>query len=113
MSGGTRTGPTGTGDDFKLETDCESIFETTILNSPNPEVLGRLSEGDLLKLQIQARGPRKVLVAVDAKGDPAGSITTASLSRIIRCIEKDGYSFISVVLAIEGGKCTVEIRPEA
>ena len=113
MSGGGRTGPTRTGDGFPVETDCESIFETTILNSPNPEVLGRLSEGDVLGLQIQSRGPRKLLVAVDSEGAPAGSITTASLSRIIRCIEREGYSFIATVLEIEGGKCTVEIRPEA
>jgi hypothetical protein len=106
MSGGSGgVEPPGGG-----ETDCLSIHITTNLSSPDPDVLRRISRGDVLRLRLE--GERGPLVAVAADGQPAGSITALQLTRLIECI-KQGFSFVGVVQEVAGGMCRVEVRPES
>lgn len=87
---------------------CADIFIKTILSSPNPEVIGKLKKNDTLRLELQSEtGP---LLAFTNQGEVAGSVTSASLARIIRCIQ-DGYNFIAIVMNLIGGRCDVEVRP--
>lgn len=88
------------------ELDCSAIRDTTILNSPDPVVLSRLSVGDVLSIRAESDdGP---LVAVDSEGSVAGSITSLSMSRMLRCIS-EGWDFQARVSELEGGRCRVEI----
>lgn len=88
--------------------DCTNIFERTILSSPVPEVLASLSVDDVLNLEL--RGDRGPLVAVAPDGRHAGSVTSASLADLIRCIN-EGHAYIALVLSLDRGRCEVEIRP--
>lgn len=105
MSGGSST---YVSDDVP---SCDSIFEKTILNSPQAAVLAKLKKGDVLKILIHETDGRKSLVAV-FNGEIAGSITSASLSTIKNCMDQ-GYTYIAIVDSVDGGRCTVLIRPEA
>lgn len=89
--------------------DCSSIFEQTVLSSPVREVLAILKRGDVLTLSLA--GDKGPLLAITADGQTAGSITSASLAKIIRCITQEGAVFVAIVHAIDGGRCSVEIRP--
>jgi hypothetical protein len=88
-------------------TDCSSIIEHTILNSPNPAVLAKLKIND--ELELLAKTERGPLEAFDSNGDIAGSITSSILAQLLDCIKK-GYSFIAIIEEIDGGKCKIEIR---
>ena len=89
--------------------DCTSIVDRTTLSSPDPDVIQGLQENDFLQLVAESqRGP---LYAVTSSGETAGSITSRSLAKILRCIA-EGYSYVARVKRVEGGICEVEIRPE-
>src|ERR1035437_6899779 len=88
-------------------TDCSSIIEHTILNSPDPKVLSKLKVND--QLQLEAKTDRGPLVAIDSSGNIAGSITSGILAQLLDCIKK-GYKFIAIIEEMDGGKCKVEIR---
>jgi len=109
MSGGDSSGGYS-GPDEVL--DCASIFEKTILNSPKPDVLSKITAGDVLTLELKQDDGRKSLVAVTNNKEVAGSITSATLSKIKSCMDQ-GFSYIAIVESIEGGRCTVLLRPEA
>lgn len=109
MSGGDSTGGTWGGDEFL---DCASIFEKCILNSPKEAVLAKLSSGDVLRIELVEFDSKKSLVAMTTAGEIAGSITSASLAKIKKCMEK-GTFYTGIVEDVEGGKCTIFIRPEA
>ncbi len=108
MSGGDFSGGGGGPDEVF---DCASIFEKTILNSPKPDVISKLKVGDVLTLELKQYDEKKSLVAVTSDNEVAGSITSATLSKIKNCIDQ-GFSYISIVESIEGGRCTVLLRPE-
>ncbi|RII26349.1 MAG: hypothetical protein CXR31_11705 [Geobacter sp.] len=108
MSGGDFSGGSGAGDEVF---DCASIFEKTILNSPKPDVLSKVKAGDVLTLELRQFDGRKSLVAVTNNKEIAGSITSATLSKIKSCMDQ-GFSYIAIVESIEGGRCTVLLRPE-
>lgn len=91
--------------------DCASIFEKTILNSPKPDVISKIKVGDVLTLELKQFDDRKSLVAVTNDQEVAGSITSATLSKIKSCMDQ-GFSYIAIVDSIEGGRCTVLLRPE-
>ena len=112
MSGGDFSAPSG-GGSVSFESDCAALFEKTVLNSPDPAVLGHLKKGDVLPVEIISRGQKKVLVALAPDGRAAGAITSAALAKIITCIEKEGFSFAAEILSVQGGVCSVQIRPEA
>lgn len=109
MSGGDSSG-SGGGSGEVL--DCASIFEKTILNSPKPDVLSKIKIGEVLILELLQFDGKKSLVAVTKDNDVAGSITSATLSKIKNCMDQ-GFTYIAIVESIEGGRCTVLLRPEA
>lgn len=108
MSGGDSSGGFYSPEDVP---DCADIFEKTLLNSPKPEVLSKIKEGDVLTLELRQFESGKSLVAITLSGEIAGSITSASLSKIKSCIDK-GFGYIALVESVIGGKCTVLLRPE-
>jgi len=91
------------------EVDCASLFEKTIINSPDPDVVDELKIGDVLHVTLGDK--REILVVTDS-GDTAGSITSARMLDFINCIEK-GFSYVAIVKAVAGGRTDVEIRPES
>jgi hypothetical protein len=105
MSGGDRSGGAPTGDSER----CPDFFEPTVLSSPVPRVLAALKPGDKLNVEIfRLAGGRPLLVA-RADGEIAGSITFAGAGQLIRCLT-EGYRYIAIVLEVDGGDCSVEIR---
>ncbi|BCS51772.1 hypothetical protein [Geobacter sp. SVR] len=109
MSGGDSTG--GGGGSTGEVLDCSKLFERTVLNSPKAEILAKLEAGQVLKLILMQSDSKKSLVAVTSEGEVAGSITTASLSQIKKCIDQ-GYGYIALVESVAGGRCSVLLRPE-
>lgn len=87
-----------------------AISEKTILNSPNAAVIATLSVGSLLAIYLETV-PRKRLVAKNDLGAIAGAITSARLVDLIECVE-GGFEYISEVLAVNGGRVEIEIRPK-
>jgi hypothetical protein len=70
----------------------------TFLNSPNPAVVKNLRGGDALDVCLERTKTGIVtLVAKDAKGKIAGSLTPAILLTIINCIES-GHEYVAVML---------------
>ncbi|MFV8607604.1 hypothetical protein ACNRDG_25335 [Ralstonia pseudosolanacearum] len=86
---------------------CEALRVKTVLNSPNPAILGQLQKGHCLEVAIERQGARDVVVA-RWQGQTAGSITAASFIKIIECL-KAGEPFRATVLAVAGGRCDLEI----
>lgn len=86
---------------------CEFLFETTILNSPNPDVLKELSQDDVLEVGLVDQGR---VLAVIYKSSVAGSITSPKLINFIECIQA-GFEYVAIVASINGGQCQVTIRP--
>jgi hypothetical protein len=89
------------------ESNCERLHDETTLNSPNAEVVRTLHVGEILRLV--ARGSRGPLVAETAGGREAGSITSAVLARILKCIT-EGHEFVAEVKLVRGGQVNVEVR---
>lgn len=88
--------------------DCD-IRERTRLNSPDRTVLSTLRVGDVLKLRLE-NGPPVVLLALDPRGRPAGSITSPMLPQIVQCIRR-GRTYEAEIQALNGAVCEVQIRP--
>ncbi|NJD90724.1 MAG: hypothetical protein FIA91_04285 [Geobacter sp.] len=109
MSGGDYSGG---GYDPEVEVSCSMLIDNTVLNSPKPEVIAKLKVDDVLDLQLIPSGAAKVLTAVTIQGEVAGSITSSLLSKIIRCIEVEHFSYVAIVKDISGGRCEVIIRPK-
>lgn len=92
--------------------DCESFILRTHLNSPQPPIVRGLRKGDVLPVQLhQVAAGRNAVVALDAKGNVAGSITGPGLGTLIRCLQ-DGYAFVAVVENTSGGGVEVTVRPQ-
>ena len=114
MSGGGRSqsdtgGVPGVPTNPSEEGDCSELFDRVTLASPVPEVLSALRTNSILSLVQQVQeGP---LLAVADTGAVAGSITGAVLGRLLACIDA-GYSYVAVVVTINGGRCVVDVRPE-
>jgi len=93
------------------ETNCASLIEETVLNSPNPKVVEKLRVGDVLELHLQKTGKAVALYAMRG-AEAAGSITSSLLSKIIDCIN-DGFEYVAVVQKVSGGACRIQIRPKS
>jgi hypothetical protein len=88
--------------------DCD-IRERTRLNSPDRTVLSSMRIGDVLRLRLE-NGPPVVLLADDARGRPAGSITSPMLPQIVQCMRR-GRTYEAEVQALNGAICEIQIRP--
>lgn len=91
------------------KTDCKNLVEKTVLNSPDPVVLAKLKEKDILKLVLRRPGGKKIVVA-EWKGAVAGSITFARLAQLIRCLE-DNHKFVAEIMNVRSGRCEVLVKP--
>lgn len=89
--------------------DCANLQETTNLNSVDAGVAATIKPND--QLAVSAQTPRGPLLAVTTRGEAVGSITSASLARILECINQ-GFHFVAIVQSITGGRIVVEVRPE-
>lgn len=104
----TPSKPKGDGGGGDPSDECD-IHERTRLNSPDRTVLATLRVEDVLRLRLE-NGPPVVLLALDSRGRPAGSITSSRLPQIIQCI-RQGRTYQADVLALNGAICEVQIRP--
>lgn len=91
--------------------ECGSLSIETPLNSPNPDALKSLKKGVVLDVAVVTTGTnRKSLIARDANGVTAGSLTPPSLVAIISCIEK-GFQYGAKLLDTpSGGSLRVRIQ---
>ena len=104
--GGGAAGSQGSnGDDSYLQKSCPLLTFATPLNSVDPHVLSTIKIGDELSICEQDGS----IVATDAPGNIAGSITAVELAQLFACMEA-GYRYIGVVESINGGTCLVRIR---
>jgi hypothetical protein len=77
-----------------------------VLNSPVPEVVGALKNGEVLAVKVH-NGTS--LVAVTENGKVAGALTPPLLPRIVECIE-EGFEYVAIVLSVSGGECRVHVK---
>ena len=87
---------------------CDQLSFLAIIHSPQPAVIVQISQGDLLSVELQAV-PLTVVV-VKYQGAIAGTLTGVQVSSLINCLQ-NGYPFGAKVISIEGGKCTIDVRP--
>lgn len=89
---------------------CDRLNFKTVLNSPNPAVVGGLTPGaDTLTIQIDGSGGKKRVLAAH-KGSIAGSITSDMLPQLINCLEQ-GFPFHADVLSAKGGRVEIHVLP--
>ena len=88
---------------------CDRIKQETAIQSPNPDVIARLSVGAQLDVGLGLQGQAKTIF-VRAGADIAGTLVISGQGRLIECLEQ-GYSYVAVVKTLSGADCVVEIRP--
>lgn len=86
--------------------DCDLRFRTP-LASPVAAVVSTLGPGDVLDLRLDDTGGVRVVVAVTAGGDVAGSIVD-HIRQLIRCIQ-EGNSYDATVHTVTGGAVVVDV----
>ena len=97
----------GGGDRPDTETSCEALTDQTTLNSVDAKVLAHVHVRDVLDVVAQSStGP---LAAKDKTRAIVGTITSASLGRILECID-EGHQFVAEVKSINGGQVIVLVR---
>jgi hypothetical protein len=85
---------------------CDRLSTETAVQSPNPEIVGRLSVGQLLTVQLDHR-----TVFVYLGREIVGTLIFAGLPRLIECIEQ-GFTFVAEIVQISGPDCRVKVRPQ-
>lgn len=89
---------------------CGQSYNAPI-NSPKPSVLGTVSIGTVLTVDVVPTGTTSTLVVRDAMGRIGGSLTFLGYTQVINCIVQRGVTYTATVLAIAGGVYTVEVAP--
>jgi len=102
--GGGGRRPRGHGDD-----PCACFLDRVVLASPKPKVIAKLKVNEVLSVELKDGKPP--VSAVTKSGEVAGAIIPTDLSMLVACIEK-GHQYEAMVVAIDGGSCTVEIEPK-
>lgn len=87
------------------EFSCDTLSFKARLQSPRPEVVGRLSVDDELRVELTDDPAVRVVSAYGT----AGHITTR-LPDLIHCINL-GYTFVAVVEAVDGGDVVLRVQP--
>jgi len=85
---------------------CETLVIETQLGSPKEEVIGRISEGDSLDVEIMV--PENVVVCT-FNGEVAGGVSSRDVSRLRECIE-NGTRYQARVLSKTEGQVRVKIE---
>ncbi len=83
------------------------LIEDTNLNSPVPAVVGSLKAGEVLAVKLEPGPPVRVIVQTSA-GLTAGSITSAKLPQIIKCLEA-GVDYKADVVSVKGAAVRVRV----
>lgn len=91
--------------------ECLKIYRGAKLVSPKSTVLSALNVGDKLELVARIYKDEYVLVA-EAKGEVAGAVFSQYATKIANCI-LNGYRYIALITAIDGGDYSLEIRMES
>jgi len=87
---------------------CETLRETTTLNSPQKAVINLLNVGNLLNVIVSKQGKAVVVLAL-YQGQVAGTITSSIIQKLAECIE-GGHEYVAEVIELQGGACKVRIR---
>jgi hypothetical protein len=104
MGGSSSTStPTGNGG-----SDCLNLQFTTPLTSPSPDVVGNLSQGQQLFVDLNEDGTPIVLTG---ERETVGTITGPHQDDIKECID-EGFNYIATVEDIAGGEIIIEVEPE-
>lgn len=91
------------GDDW-----CAGLSFEAQLASPVPNVITGLAVDEELSIEIKDRAGIRVIAAITAAGDIAGSIVDR-VQELLRCLQ-DGHRFRARVVAISGGAVTLCIE---
>lgn len=94
----------GSGGEAVPVLSCANLSGKTQLNSPQPEIVGKLNIGDNLELILNG-----TTVEAHFNDEVAGTITWTQLAQLIECIE-EGNDYIAQVTNISGGSVQVHIR---
>lgn len=80
------------------------INEKALLASPNSQVLNKVSEGDILDVEVRNGG----LCVVNDQDRRVGSLAKPWTGIIIECIE-EGREYQAEVIEVDSGACEVEV----
>lgn len=109
MSGGGRGGGTGdSGVGSGGGGECKAIYKGAVLASPKRDIVTALVVGDILDLEAVPQGNTYVLIA-SKDGKRAGSVTHASMTEILRCIQ-EGRVYVGLIKSVEGGHVALDLR---
>jgi hypothetical protein len=86
---------------------CSLLVIETQLSSPQPNVIGTLTLGEVLDVDLQQTGVVAVVVALK-NGVVAGGIAATSLNQLRDCIE-GGTVYQATVTGINGGQIRIRI----
>lgn len=86
---------------------CERVAFRAIINSPQPNIVPRLTTGDILDVKLQTTPT--ITVIAELAGTVVGALTGTRVNDLVNCIQ-NGYQYEATVIDIVGGKCTVDVR---
>lgn len=89
---------------------CDREYQTPV-NSPKPSVLGSMSVGGILDVDVVSVGTHSTLVVRDSSGSVGGSLTFLGFLQVINCIIQQGVIYKAEILSITGGVYTVRVHP--
>jgi hypothetical protein len=81
------------------------------INSPKAAVVSKLQQGSVLGVAVKKVGTVRILVALDASGAEAGSLTFDGYVEIMDCIETRGFKYKATVVRIDIGVHEVRVEP--
>lgn len=97
------SGNSGGGYDPVPADDCTQLITQSTISAPDPEVLKKVSKGDLLKLSLRSeRGPVEAYVGKDL----LGSLYTKAA--LVECMNA-GHKFKGEVIEKQGGKVVLQV----
>jgi hypothetical protein len=105
MSGGGGGGGGGGAPDDDV--DCDKLKFEAQVTSPQASVVGTLSVGDVLEVNVvNMKG--QMVVQVVKNGKPAGGLAGPDATRLRNCIN-DGHRYKATVRTINGGQVRVQV----
>lgn len=85
---------------------CERLAFRAIINSPQPGIIPSLTTGNVLKVKLQTTPT--IAVIAELAGTLVGALTGTRVNELVNCIQ-NGYEYEATVVAVVGGKCTVDV----
>lgn len=87
---------------------CDTLSFTATVNSPQPAALATVNVGDILDVSLSP--PPQQTVLVSKQGATVGALTGSKISTLVSCLQ-NGYRFEAEVVSLNGGICSVDVRP--